>query len=212
MSKFRIPQNLSEITLEQYQKYCDAVETIENEMFLQDTIISILCDITIQDLRGLTLKEIQVIALSVSNVVSKFSDEEMQFYNRFTLNGVEYGFIPNLNEISYGENKDIVTYMAEGVKSYHKAMAVLYRPILKTSNDTYSISEYKVPNAHESALKEMPVSVVLGAIVFFWSLTKELLQHIPSSFLKQEEMGELQQMMKKEYTNTTGEHTMKSTH
>ena len=199
--KFRIPQNLNEITLEQYQEYCHAVETIENEMFLQDTIISILCNITIQDLRGLTLKEIQVITLAVVNIVS-----------RFTLNGVEYGFIPNLNEISYGENKDIVTYMAEGVKSYHKAMAVLYRPILKTSNDTYSISEYKVPNAHESALKEMPVSVMLGAIVFFWSLTKELLQHIPSSFLKQEEMGELQQMMKKEYTNTTGEHTMKSTH
>ena len=181
-------------------------------MYLQDTIISILCNITIQDLRGLTLKEIQVITLAVVSIVSKFNDDEMQFYNRFTLDGVEYGFIPNLNEISYGENKDIVSYMAEGVESYHKSMAVLYRPIVRTSNDTYTISEYKVPNAHESLLKEMPVSVMLGANVFFWNLTKELLQHIPNSLGKELGMEELQQMMKKESTNTTGEPTMKSTH
>lgn len=201
MSKFRIPQNLNEITLEQYQRYCEAVETIENEVYLQDTIISILCNISIQDLRGLTLKEIQVITLSVLDIVKKFNEDELQFYNRFTLKGVEYGFIPNLNEISYGENKDIVSYMSNGFKDYHKSMAVLYRPIIKTSNETYAISEYQVPNPHEDIFKEMPVSVMLGANVFFWNLTRELLEHIPNSFQKEAGMENLQQMVKKELIN-----------
>lgn len=212
MSKFRIPQNLNEITLKQYQKYYNAVQTIENDMFLQDTIISILCNISIQDLRSLTLKEIQAITAGVHNVTSQLNSDTHQFYNRFTLKGVEYGFIPNLNEISYGENRDIVSYMSEGVDSYHKSMAVLYRPIIRTSNDTYAISEYKVPNAHESALEEMPVSVMLGANVFFWNLTRELLQHIPNSLGKEMGIENLEQMMQKESTNIIGEHTMKSTH
>jgi hypothetical protein len=100
--------------------------------------------------------------------------------------------------------------MSQGVEGIHRAMAILYRPIVSTSNDTYKIEGYKVPLAHEDALKEMPVGVALGAQVFFWTLIKELLMHIPNYLVK--EMGEeaYKQMMKKVSISQIGGDTMKS--
>ena len=204
-----IPESLDDITVGQYQQFVRETEGMTSESVLQDKIITIFCGITLPQLRELKINQVKDIGNRLEPIIAQFSDEH-KFVNRFTLDGVEFGFIPNLEtDISYGENKDVSSYLGEGVKGSHKAMAVLYRPIVSTFNDTYSISEYKVPNAHEDALKGMPVSVMLGANVFFWNLIRELLEHIPS-YLKKE-MGEesYDQMIAKASTNTIGVDMMK---
>jgi hypothetical protein len=205
----RIPQSLDEITVGQYQQFIEETNGMTDESLLQDKVITIFCGLTLPQLRSLMVGQVNDIISRLEPLINQFGDEQ-KFVQRFTVNNVEYGFIPNLEtNISYGENKDASKYFSEGVASVHKAMAILYRPILNTFNHTYNISEYQVPNPHEDALKEMPVSVMLGANVFFWNLIKELLTHIPS-YLK-EEMGEEQysQMMKKASTNIIGEDMMK---
>lgn len=208
--KITIPTTLMDVSVSQYQRFLKETEGVNDESIIQEKVLTIFCGITLQELRELKSNQVEDIMSKIKPLVNSFSSTPV-FIHRFTLNGVEYGFIPNLEEdISYGENKDITTAMSEGIEGIHKAMAILYRPIVSTSNDTYKIEGYKVPLAHEEALKEMPVGIALGAQVFFWTLIKELLMHIPSYLLK--EMGEekYQQMMKKVSTNLIGEDMMKS--
>ena len=41
------------------------------------------------------------------------------------MRGVEYGFIPNLDDMSFGEYVDLDTYIGDW-QNIHRAMAVLY--------------------------------------------------------------------------------------
>ena len=54
-------------------------------------------------------------------------------------------------------------------------MAVLYRPITLQKGDRYQIEEYTAKEDTEK-FKDMPLDVVMGSLVFFWSLSSELLQ------------------------------------
>ena len=62
---------------------------------------------------------------------------------KFRLDGVEYGFIPDLNELSFGEYIDLDTYLGDW-ENIHTAMNVLYRPINSKKGDRYTIQEYDV--------------------------------------------------------------------
>jgi len=207
---FRIPESLHEVTIGQYQKYLAAIEGLEenNEAVIEIATV-IFCNISLKDLRSLSRKEVDIISMGVVRVLNAFADEQ-ELVRRFWLNGKEYGFIPNIDEkISYGENKDVVRYINEGKDSLHKYMAVLYRPIVKSSETTYSIEEYKHPVEHEKAFKDAPVSILLGANVFFYNLTKELLMHIPNYLNK--EMGEkvVKELIQRVSTNPIGENMTK---
>tara|TARA_R110002050_G_scaffold33850_2_gene85842 strand:- start:653 stop:1324 length:672 start_codon:yes stop_codon:yes gene_type:complete len=208
---FRIPESLHEITIGQYQLYMAAIEGLEeNSEAMMELATVIFCNISLKDLRSLSRKEVDMIKIGVSKALKAFGDDQ-ELVRRFWLNGIEYGFIPNLDtNISYGEHSDIVSYVREGVQSSHKVVSVLYRPITKSSKSTYKIKKYKTPVKNEESFKDAPVSILLGSQGFFYSVTKELLTHIPN-YLRRE-MGEekYQQMMKQESINLTGEGTKKS--
>ena len=205
-----IPTSLMEVTIGQYQRFIKETEDITDEAILEQKVITIFCGITLEQLRLLKSSQVQDIASRLAPLVESFSVPQ-PFTHRFSVGGVDYGFIVNMEQrLTYGENKDITTNMSDGVGSLHKTMAILYRPIIRTFNDTYEIEEYKTPVEHEDALKEMPLSIALGASVFFYNIINELLMHIPS-YLKKE-MGEKQYnlMMKKASINTIGDPMMKS--
>ena len=52
-------------------------------------------------------------------------------------------------------------------------MSVLYRPIKHIKDNRYQIINYKGTN---DDLKDMPLDLVFGSIVFFWNLKNELLK------------------------------------
>ena len=105
-------------------------------------------------------------------------DIEKPFQPRFTLNGVEYGFIPNLDDITYGENKDLVGYLNDW-QTMHKAMAVAYRPIVFRKGNKYVIEEYNGTGDRGDIMRDMPLSIVNGMTVFFYNLISDLLDCIP---------------------------------
>ena len=87
------------------------------------------------------------------------------------MNGVDYGFIPNLDEISFGEFVDLDTYLGDW-QEMHKAMQVLYRPIDISVRGRYNIKEYTAIT--DDTMKEMPLGYALGAVFFLMNLGKEL--------------------------------------
>ena len=79
----------------------------------------------------------------INHISINYSTKNTKFIPTFNLNGVSYGFIPNLDEITYGENKDVTSYINEW-GNMHKAMAVLFRPTqTKARTTSIIIEEYE---------------------------------------------------------------------
>jgi hypothetical protein len=169
--KIQIPEDLSEVTLEQYQYLMEIQNPDDDDEFAARKLISVLCKIPLSQVMYIDYS-------SASELLAKFNQmfsEEKMMYTRFKLNNVEFGFIPDIEKISFGEYIDCEKYMSSW-KTMHNAMAVLYRPIVKTKGDKYEIENYEGSATYEEVMKAMPLSVALGANVFFWNLVSELLE------------------------------------
>ena len=101
--------------------------------------------------------------------------KKTEFKNRFILAGTEFGFIPNLENMSWGEYIDLEANISD-VKTFHKAMAVMYRPIIEKHGDKYKIEPYVSSINYAEVMEYAPLDIALGAKVFFWNLESELLQ------------------------------------
>lgn len=171
--EINLPSDLSEISLVQYQEFLKATENNNDEEFLSQKIVSLFCNIPMQNVQFMKFTDVADIVL---HMVKLFNTDKHKFINRFTIGKTEFGFIPNLENISSGEYIDLENNLKEN-KDLHKAMAVMFRPIVKTKKEYYEIERYQGSNTYADVMKSAPLDVVLGAKVFFWSLETELLTH-----------------------------------
>ena len=179
--KLNIPETLKEITLNQYQQWLKVAEGKEMTDFIKQKMIEIFCGITLNQVLQIKATDVDEIV----NDLSKLFKQDTKLINKFTLEGVEYGFEPKIDEISFGAYVDLDTYMADW-QQMHKAMSVLFRPVTFTKKKKYLIEEYKSANKYD--LKEMTLDVVFGSLVFFWRLRNELQKHILSFLANQSEI------------------------
>ena len=91
----------------------------------------------------------------------------------FKHKGIEYGFIPDLEQIKLGEYVDLEDYI-QNAKDWHKAMAVMFRPVSQRIRDLYDIEPYKGDKRSQETAKDFPASAFITATVFFYSLSKQL--------------------------------------
>jgi hypothetical protein len=176
--KLSIPTTLNEITLGQYQEFSKLDITKESEV--QSKMIEIFCKVPTNVVRSMKAKDITDICTIINNMF----DVEHQMLNRFDLNGVKYGFIPDLENMSFGEYVDLDTFMGDN-DNLHRAMNVLYRPIDLLQGQRYTLKEYD-PDINEDA-KNYPLDACFGAMVFFYDLGKDLSTVILNSSSKQNE-------------------------
>jgi hypothetical protein len=187
--EIEIPSNLSEISLDRYQKYMLTLNNSDDKEFVFQKMIEIFC--------GLELKE--VVKMKASTVIElvqhfdKLFNEKTKFKHRFKLNGVEFGFIPDLEEISWGEYIDIESNIGD-FQNIHKALAVMYRPIVKDVKGKYEIEPYKGDLSYSEVLRYAPLDVVLPASVFFWTLGIELISSTLYSLEKMKNKTHIQRM------------------
>ena len=165
----KVPENLSEITLDQYQNYLKVQAGDNDEMFIAQKMIEIFCNVELKYVTKMRWKDVN----DITNTLSNMFDDDNKFIDRFKLDTVEYGFIPNLDEITFGEFVDLDSFLGDW-QDMHKAMSVLYRPIDIHAKGRYNIKEYD--GSINDHLKEMPLSVALGAVFFLLNLGKELSQ------------------------------------
>ena len=185
--KLNIPEKLSEMTLGQYQDWLKVSEGKELDTFLQQKIIEIFCGLTLKQVMLIKASEIDRLVADISNIFK----EEPKFIDRFDYGGKEFGFIPKLDDISFGEYVDLDTYLQDW-QLMHKAMAVLFRPITLKRKDKYLIEDYE--SAEKYDLKCMPLNVVFGSLVFFYHLRNELQKHILNFLANQTEIKVSQEL------------------
>lgn len=168
-SELIIPSDLSEVSLKQYQKFLKIQDSNQDSYFLQCKMIEIFCNLDAKTVRLLKLSD----ADKVVEVINNMFEAKPTLTRTFKIAGVEYGLIPDLDEMSLGEYIDLDTYLGDW-ENMQIAMNVLYRPIKNKIKDKYTIKEYDVES--KDALKEIPLDIVLGAIFFLYNLGIELSQ------------------------------------
>ena len=169
--EIQIPSSLSEITLEQYQKFTK-INTDENQdsSFLMHKTVELFCNLNLKDIAKIKFIYVQEILNDINNLFEPKQD----LIPTFNLNGVEYGLIPVLDDMTLGEYIDLDETFTDW-DTMHKAMAVLFRPVSFKKGDRYQIEDYEGLDKAE-LMKQMPLDVVMGCMFFFWSLNEELLK------------------------------------
>jgi hypothetical protein len=169
--RIEVPTSLEQITIKQFLKWKHATEN-SSEEFLPFQLVSIFCNIELNEVIRIPLKQFEEIIFTIGQAL----EETPKHVRRFTMNGIDYGFIPNFDNVTTAEYVDLDTYIDTDVL---KAMMVMYRPIEnKFGKDLYNIKEYNGTDGFE-IMNDAPASVFLGAKVFFWNLGTELKNYIP---------------------------------
>ena len=185
--KINIPEKLSEITLGQYQDWLKVAEGKEMTPFIQQKMIEIFCGITLKEVLMIKATDID----SITNEILKVFEQKPKFIKEFEIDKIQFGFIPKLDDMVFGEYIDLDTYLGDW-SQMHKAMNVLFRPIIFKKNNQYLVSDYEGTGKYN--LKTMPLSIVFGSLVFFWNLRNELQKHILSYLANQTEIPVSQEL------------------
>ena len=178
-----IPTSLSEIPLKHYQEFRKVAENSNDEEFISEKMIELFCGIELKDV-------IKIKASDISEMVQHFNklfSGKQNFKHRFKIGDLEFGFVTDLENISWGEYIDIERNLIDW-DTMHKAMAAMYRPITKRKGEKYEIEEYNGTATYAEVMKYAPLDVVFGASVFFWSLGSELLTAL-MDYLEREMKG-----------------------
>lgn len=160
--EIQVPSDLSEITLEQYQKFAE-INTDDNQdsSFLMHKTVEIFCNLNLKDIAKIKYIYVQEILSDINNLF----DKKQNLIPKFKHKGVTYGFIPVLDDMTLGEYVDLDENFTNW-ETMHKAMTVLYRPITLDKGDRYQIEEYDgLDNA--DLMKSIPLNVVMGCMFFF---------------------------------------------
>jgi len=206
--KLKVPATQADIPLWKYQEYAKIVQDAEGDLaedFIRAKILEIFCGITLKQAYDLPLKELD----SVVTHVLKMLSEKPKLQRRFTMtdpkgNTTEFGFMPNMDEMSLGEYIDLEKYISDW-DTMHKAMAVLYRPIVAGKKEFYEIEKYKGSEKYSDLMKDSPVTVSIGAMVFFYRLGRELLKIMTRSL--QEDLVQMVHQVPKNLSQENGDGT-----
>ena len=175
--KINIPESIGDITLSQYIEIQKLIDRELDEVPFMERLVMLLSGVTKRDIKNIDVKDYAMISESIALALNTNSE----FQNRFTLNGVEYGFIPNFDKITQGEYIDLTSNELDN-ESLPTIMSVLFRPIIKSDAfDNYQIEAYDASTERIEEMKQAPMNIVNGALVFFWSLAKELKNYTEKS-------------------------------
>jgi hypothetical protein len=167
----KVPNKLSELTLGQYQVFSKILEGDPDVDFMQKKTIEIFCGVDLNNVSKFKYSSI----VNVIDIINKMFEQKPKLIDQFKLNGVEYGFIPKLDDMTFGEFVDLDVLMNDW-DTMDQAMSILYRKIKSKKDGKYIIEKYNSEKTH--SFKNMPLDVALSSIFFFKNLNKELVNHI----------------------------------
>jgi hypothetical protein len=170
--KVNIAANAAGVTLVKYIDYQNAVDSIEK----------------VHIITGKSTESIKILQMHViDEIISKF-EAALQlspegFERKVRLGATELGFIPNLNEMTFGEYIDLDSSCSDlyqdgklNGQSALKMMCILYRPIKTKFGKYYDIAPYNTTAIakYQDDVKQLTLAHVLNVLLFFSSLEIEL--------------------------------------
>ena len=176
VKEFKLINSWEEVTLEKWLQLIDFETGTKTEEATET--IAALSNIPKQLVKELALSDVAVI---MSRIAELQQEQDTKLKRIIEINGIEYGFHPDLDSISLGEYADIEQFIKNGIeKNLPELMAVLYRPVKLKKNDIYIIDAYDGDiRLRTEEMKQMSAHQVQSALVFFYTLGKELSEILP---------------------------------
>lgn len=179
-----MPESWSEISLKQYLDLVKELDNYKDDDEAQTAVLLYkLCGIEPAMVDGMskaTYEKLKYDLQSFMNVI------ELPLQRIIKVGGVEFGFEPNLSEISYGAYADISKFPTIQIDdNWAKIMSILYRPIVSKKGETYLIEPY---NGETDFTKWLNVGMDIhfGSLFFFVRLSTDLLNYTLNSTMEME--------------------------
>lgn len=178
-----IPKSLSQMTLEDYvsiKKIIDDNQTDETQ--LRKKIVQYYAGGTLNEVGQMKQTDFDLIC----NTILTCFQEKPELTTVFKHQGITYGFIPKLDDLTVHEYTALDNLL-DDASTWHQAAAILYRPVTKVKTSgffrkkkdySYDIQPFDETNplANDKAMLSTPASIMIGALLFFWSLNLDLLK------------------------------------
>lgn len=166
-----IPTKWEDVTVRQFQLYSASIKIADTDEQKMRVALHTLCGMSDKEIKGMSVKD----AHTMIGRLAFLSDDpkgDEALVQKFTLDGVEYGFIPNWTQLTLGEYIDLETYTSSGkmTEHLHEALGLMYRPITSTALHQYEIEPYEVDDRRNKLMLDLPMNIAVGAIVFFYTI------------------------------------------
>lgn len=169
-----VPNDYSAITLRQYLNLQKDIKNYEgDEDATNAALFYHICGIEPKILSQL---DTEVFTKVKSQLYSFLGNINFLLKRTITIEGIKYGFEPNLAKMSYGAYLDMSKFDTLGIdENWPKILSILYRPIEKEMGALYSISEYKGWKEWETEKwLDVDMEFHFGCFFFFNRLYKDL--------------------------------------
>jgi hypothetical protein len=174
-----VPESWDEIKLSQYMAYTKGLKPYEGaedyEKIRIEKAMSYFCNISSETINKLPIETYSSIASYIHELFKQ--GQELPLVKNFVIGETKYGFMPSMDEMTYGEYLDLSTYSKDMWDNISLIMSILYRPITKEDKQGYEIQTYNGTddNVVELFNHALTMDIVWGAIGFFTRLQKDLL-------------------------------------
>ena len=154
------------------------VKDLFSDDYFSAKMVSLVSDCPVEDLLECDYEKVNYLA---AYLLSLLPQDKPQFIDRFELDGVKYGFLPNWRDMSYAEFVDMDTISTkkpeEVLNMLHILAAVMYRPITEErSEHDFDIEKYNVKSMKKRAdlfKQKLDVKYILGAQFFFINFARK---------------------------------------
>jgi len=184
--EYKLPEFIS---INDYVKISKVKDLFTDEYFYPK-LINILTSCPLEDLMECGFEEINYLGHSIISILPK--EKDITFVDRFELDGVQYGFIPNWRDLTFAEFIDLDSISSkktnELLDMLHILGAIMYRPIItETSEHNFTIEDYDIElmkKRSELFKNRLDIKIILGCQFFFINFVKKFSDYTqPSSTL-----------------------------
>ena len=171
---YAIPTSWSQVSLGKYMDFMQSIDNEDDELQKTITTISCFTNAPKKLLKDCKKSDIDNVMNELSKLMDNKTNTDLNLI--ITIDGIDYGFHPNLHELKLKEFVDLDSKLSDGWLSMDSVMAILYRPITKQKKEKYSIEEYDYLTANKRAKlfrDNLSIDTVNGAASFFLTIATD---------------------------------------
>lgn len=182
--KIKVPRDYSAITLSQYLQFREEMENYKDEPEAVEALIfHYICGVPAEYVNKIDSETYSQIRKELNRFMADTDYPLQQFV---TIDGVEYGFEPNLSKMTYGAYLDIAKWDTITIdKNWSKIMDILYRPVVKKVGKSYHIRPYDGV-INEEKWNSVGMHIHFGALFFFSNILTDLVSFTQKSLMEGE--------------------------
>ena len=177
--EIKVPNDWSAVTLKQYLALKKDMDSYEGE---PEAIIACmfhhLCNLPLEYVTSLDINTYKAISADMEKFLHNVESPLQRF---IIIDGIEYGFEPNMSQMAYGAYVDIAKYDEMTMnEKWAEIMSILYRPVTKKSMGKYDIEKYG-GIIDGKKFMDVTMDIHFGALFFFINLSRDLQNSILKS-------------------------------